>query len=94
MCIQSDTQQVFQASFRDFDNNIIILSDDSIPDGYEFGGKPVFNLRNIKSSINELLTSTTSAESDTLNDILAQRHPRISQRMKCWNMNLLHLCIY
>jgi len=87
-----------EVTFREFNNNIVILSDNDIPDRFEFEGHPTFTLRHLQQCIDQLLLFHTDNENDILpdaiNNIVAQTHPTIAQQLQYWRMNLLHLIVY
>jgi len=87
-----------RVTFKDFNHNIIIISNNDIPDGFEFEGHPVFTLRHLQQSIDQLPPPTADNENeillDNLHDILAQRHPIVAQRLHHWGMNPHHLITY
>merc|ERR1712038_1280808 len=75
-------------TFRDFSNNIIILSDNDIPDGFEFEGHPVFSLRHLQQFIDQLPPPTADNDDDihldAIHSILAEKHSAIVQRLLYW----------
>merc|ERR1712038_1533039 len=85
-------------TFRHFNNNIIILSDNDIPDGFEFEGHPVFSLRHLRQFIDQPPPTSDNDENnfhqDAIHSILAEKHPAIVQRLQHWEMNPLHLITY
>ena len=85
-------------TFTDFNSNIILLTDNDIPDGFEFEGHPIFTLRHIQQFIHQLNATATNddgiASLDTFYNILSQSLPTLSQRLQHWGMNLLHIMAY
>merc|ERR1712038_467437 len=83
-------------TFRDFNNNIIILSDNDILDGFEFEGHPIITLRHLRECTDQLPTSDNDDDihRDAIHNILAEKHPAIAKRLQYWGMNLLHLITY
>ena len=85
-------------TFTDFNSNIILLTDNDIPDGFEFEGHPIFTLRHIQQFIHQLNATATNddgiASPDTFYNILSQSLPTLSQRLQHWQMNLLHIMAY
>ena len=84
-------------SFDDFDTNLIILSDNSIPDNFAFedlyGVHPVVTLRNIERISDQgLLTPFNDVDND--DDASEDSIPSVDQRLQHWKMNVLHLCAY
>jgi len=85
-------------TFNDFNNNIVILSDNDIPDGFEFEGHPIITLRHLQQFIDQLPPPTADNDDDihldAIHSILAEKHSAIVQRLLYWEMNPLHLITY
>merc|ERR1712038_1190847 len=89
----SNELQQNTVTFKDFNNNIIILSDNDIPNGLEFEGHPIITLRHLRQCVDQLLLPTSNDEDNThqdaIHDVLVQRHPVIARRLQYWSMNPL-----
>jgi len=92
----SDELQNNTVSFKDFDSNVIILTDNNIPDGFLFEEKPVFTLQNIQQCLDQVNTDNAipaNEKEDAINNILSEKYPALLERMQHWEMNLLHLIV-
>mgnify|MGYP001372872841 CR=1 FL=1 len=83
-------------TFKDFSNNIIIVTDNNIPNGFEFEEHPVITLQHIQQCLDHLPNSDNedNIPPNNIHDILAQIHPTIATRLQYWGLNVLHLIAY
>ena len=80
-------------TFRDFNQNIIILTDNDIPNAFMFEDKPVFTIQDLQQFLDAISTNKFEDE-DAIHHYLSQTQPSLHRRLKYWKMNLLHLITY
>ena len=83
-------------TFKDFSNNVIIVSDNDIPNGFEFEEHPVITLQHIQQCLDQLprTDNEDNISPNNIHDILVQIHPTIATRLQYWGLNVLHLIAY
>ena len=102
-----DDVQSDKVTFKDFNPNIIILTDNKNDDLDLFEEHQIITLQTIQEFVDALVltttTTTTTMENDndvtstiedTMQQIVLERNPIIAQQMQYWGISLLHLLVY